>query len=601
MLLEWVLKRETHTVAKYLTYEKRRERWVFQMRIPPNVRTEFDGKTTIRRHIGNVSYDDAVARATLWSTELKELFCKIAHTQNASNRTKSATWSVVHFEFNDDIAQRLIATWRTTQARMVTMQIEALRGTSDHAWQELATRFHAHMTEAQDQMRQYDSGVVHAALRRLEREYAFRLSRSTTDLNRWAADFHFARVQFFSDCIKVLRQEMSINELAPRPTLQLPLADLWGTPVEQLTDTWVEHRSTDGIPINLKTLQKYAAIASDLSSVITRRAVESLQQADLIALKRKWALNGNGAGTINGKLQMLKTLLRPYLASDRISVLFDRCRVKAPRKRVARLPFTDSQLRRLIEAVNQSPQTRIADRVLIYMLLLLGTRVEEIYQLTAKDVETVEYGWIIRFADNAQTGQGDSELKNDESARRMPLLRGIFPEMDAWIDSHRSSEYLFPDGSANKYGKRGDAAGKRINGLVRKLFPDDRRLVLQSTRNTAGQVLRRGHVDPRIRQRFLGHADSSLHDKHYDPGALLDSDDFWSGSVAIACHLMRVMGVERLPWVDLHVHYNANIAQDRSDMLKESLWARTKKEAALDMQESEIESPAQLCLEPPPY
>lgn len=85
----------------------------------------------------------------------------------------------------------------------------------------------------------------------------------------------------------------------------------------------------------------------------------------------------------------------------------------------------------------------------------------------------------MRFADKRQTGTGDAQLKNEASARRLPLRRGVSSALDTWLEKRLDAGgYVFPDGSVNKYGIRSASASQRLNRLLRKLYPDDQRLVL---------------------------------------------------------------------------------------------------------------------------
>lgn len=109
---------------------------------------------------------------------------------------------------------------------------------------------------------------------------------------------------------------------------------------------------------------------------------------------------------------------------------------------------------------------------------------------------------------------------------------------------------MFENASCNRHGIRSAAASQRLNRVLRKLIPGERRLVLQSMRNTIGQVLRRAHVDPRVRKRFLGHADTDIHDRHYDPAELLDDTDLLPATEAI----VRWLRVECLGATEPHGH-----------------------------------------------
>lgn len=529
-------------MSKYLTWEKARQRWVFQMRIPESLQSAYGGRTTLRQHLGNIPESEAAARASQLAAHHKAVFEQHRSPAPKPNCTAATTEATLRFALSDDIAQRFIATWRMRRAHEFGQRLQLLRQASDEAWEQLEAEIEESLADARRCLRRGSVELQQQALASIQSDLNIRLEGGGPAMESLTDAFNTGRVAFLSDCLAVVRGDTPVSALAPAPEAQLPLIDLWGDPASRLAEDWKERVLSMGGRVKQKTLDKYQAIAADLGTVLTRRPVQSLTKADVDALKKLWKKKGNSSGTINQKRLILLSMLRPFDCNGRFEELLAHTRTGASAPQAARLAFTNAQIRQFLGTIIGNPSVRRDDQMLVALLILLGTRIEEVFQLRGADFAPTADGWLVRFADRHQTGSGDASLKNSTSARRLPLQRGAFSELDSWLEERiADGGYIFPNGSENKYGTRSDAAGKRLNRLVRALFPDDRRLVLQSTRCTANRTMRRAETDPRIRRRFLGHADTDIHDRHYDPGEQLDDQDLEAGSAALAAYLRDVL------------------------------------------------------------
>ncbi|MHB1241760.1 MAG: hypothetical protein ACYC18_14875 [Gammaproteobacteria bacterium] len=560
-----------------MTWEQHRQRWVFQMRIPVPARPAFGGRTTVRHHLGNLPPPDAIARAGLLAAHYRALFDPQRKPRKGPCAGAPAAHGTLRVFLDTSITRRFIATWRTEQCRAFEARLKPMRQASNADWERLEEELSGSLARAREELRRHDRGSLRAALASIEAQLDVRIEGGEEALNALSQAFNGARVAFLSDCLAVVHGDTPILDLVPDPAAQLPLVGLWGDPASRLTQAWEERLRAVGDPGNPKTRDKYRAIAADLGAILTRRPVQSLTQADLDALKHLWSARGNGPGTVKDKLRILRSLLRPFDPQQQLEALFAYPPSNRRAGRAARLPFTDAQIRGFIDTVMGSQSVREDDQMLLALLILLGTRLEEVYQLRAEDFEANGEGWLVRFADHRQTGVGDAHLKNAASARRLPLRTGVFPRLDVWVRARvEAGGYVFAHGSTNKYGVRSAAAGRRLNRLLRTLYPHDRRLVLQSTRSTANRVMRRADTDPRIRRRFLGHADTGIHDRHYDPGELLDDQDLEAGSAALADFLRDVVRVEDGATVQALVHPQSRPAEHGHGMAYESFGARPK-------------------------
>lgn len=531
-------------MPRYITWEASRGRWTFQLRIPDYARPHFGGRTTIRRHLGAIEEPLAAAKASQLADHFKAIFDQYNPASRAVDHgIRGAADTRVSFLLDANIGARFIATWQMRESRRFRERIDSFRSASEAAWSQWEGELTKSWEKARTDLRRRDTAILNHAIGEIQDELNVLLDGTPDAFTDLAEEFNSARVRFLADCLDVIRGGRSVNSLSPDRTAQLPLTCLWGDPASRLVEHWeARSKATRGF-VNPKTCEKYTGITEDLASILGRRPVQVTSESDLKALIKLWSKRGNGGITINDKLRTLRSLVRPFDKTLRISGIVTGLMTKAEIPHAARLPFTDHQLSMFADVVFHDPKVREDDKILVALMLLLGARIEEIFQLRAEDLDPAPYGWTVRFADHRQTGHGEAELKNNASARRLPLSRGVIPALDRWLDDRLTvSGYLLPNGSRNRYGIRSAAAGQRLNRLLRKLFPDDRRLVLQSTRNTAGRVMRRSHTDPRVRHRLLGHADIGIHDNHYDPAELLDDEDLMSGATAIAAHLSGLLG-----------------------------------------------------------
>lgn len=532
-------------MPKYVTSDGSRNRLIFQMRIPVDVREFFEGRTTIRKHLGNLPEAEASARALQMATHYKAIFAKFrAKTENSRPDCITSKTALL-LTMDTDIARRFIATWKMQQSAQFVQQMDSLRDSPAESWDALADELKQERIDALEQMRRHNLAEFDKAIRMIESTLNIHFDGSHEAMDTLSRDFTSARVAFLKACLGVLSGDIPISSLFPDNTAQLPLVELWGDPAPRLAEHWRETVESSQCYVNPKTLDKYRNISADLGFVLSRRPVQAVTSADLDALKKLWKARGNIATTIKSKLDILKSLIRPFDQEKNLQPLFEMARAVAPVHRASRLPFTDDQLRKFIAVVFDSELLSQDDKMLLALMLLLSARLEEICQLRGEAFEATEKGWLVQIADHRQTGHGKTRLKNDASARRLPLHRDVFPGLDAWLAEHiKDGCYIFPDMRYDRYGKRGSAASKRLNRILRVIFPDDRRLVLQSTRNTASRIMRRADTDPRVRRRFLGHADVGIHDRYYDPGELLDDTDLEAGSVAIANYLRDIFRIE---------------------------------------------------------
>ncbi len=527
-------------MPKYLTWEHKRRRWVFQIRIPVAVQPAFDGRTIIRKHLGDLPMPVAQARAQHLASHYQHLFAKwLAEHDNHQSTVPVHT---MVFVIDDNVIPRFVATWRLEQVHALNERLDTLCAAPVSDWVALESTLLTETGVAREALRRRTSDYFDDVRRSIEKTYRIRLHGDTVAFLALRQALNAERVRVLEESLEVVRGTKSVASLYPDRESLLPLRELWGDPPSRLLDHWVARTRHVGASVNPRTHDKYRSIIRDLDLILIRRPVQSLDRNDVEALTTLWASRNNGDKTIFDKLHILRSLLVPFSSNERIVQLFSTVMAPRPPAQVKRIPFTANQLRKLLVELRARGTDKRDDLVLVMLIFLLAARIEEVYQLVGTDLTPVYNGWLVRIADHDQTGAGSARLKNATSARHLPLHSRDIPILERWLAERAASGgALFRHQSKNRYGIRSAAASKRLNRVIHRLFPDDKRLVLQSLRSTANRVMRQANVDPRIRRRFLGHADDDIHQRHYDPGELLDADDLESGSIALTTFLLDVL------------------------------------------------------------
>lgn len=493
----------------------------------------------IREHIGRVDEDIAAAYARRRTAELDAMFTSLRASHPAAAPQHGP---LERFTLDMSLFPRFLATHRDRRLREFEDELHALQQTSSSDWEAFASRLRAKRSKAKQDFRSAGQENLRQAIADLEKALHVRIQVDPSAEAQIVTAFNNSEIGLWNDCLAILEGEGLLHELFPDPKEKLPLIELWGDSALELATRWHERRTAVGDMIRQKTYSKYQKIAADLGAVLGRRPVQVIGRPDLLVLVQLWQSRGNKPKTIHDKATILKSLLRPYLPHHVLDSLFHDLIGRISSQTASRLPFSASQLTQYLEILRLRPSVSADDIRCVELMILTGARLEEIYQLTAADLQRTEYGWLIRIADSRETGNGEATTKTSTSARILPLVipEALSAELDPWLSNAVDrGGFLFADASTNRFGIRSAAISKRLNRVLREVVPDEKRLVLQSLRNTAGQTLRRQAVDPRVRRRFLGHSDADLHDRHYDPGELLDENDLFPAADAISQWIQR--------------------------------------------------------------
>nr|WP_276595196.1 tyrosine-type recombinase/integrase [Roseateles albus] len=207
--------------------------------------------------------------------------------------------------------------------------------------------------------------------------------------------------------------------------------------------------------------------------------------------------------------------------------------------------LTKEQLTLLLATVFNDRSLPADDRVAVALHALSGTRLEEICAMDACRINWSGEYWLLDIIERgvsltktkakAAIRSGDKGPKNKDSVRQIPVLVSGVPGLHERLGQLKKlageEGKLFFHFIPNKYGMHGGAFSTRMNRRIDEVLGPDRRLVLESLRNTAAPTMRRAGVDPDERRVFMGHAPVDIHSAHYDR---LHADDLVQASTAVA-------------------------------------------------------------------
>ena len=516
----------------YCTFDTARQRHIFQMRVPTDLRSHYP-RAMLKHHLGRQVEGLIAHEAERLAMHYREEFARLRRRHQALPSVTGGV-AVAKLAMDDELAQRFAHTWQLDAARALADTTDRLKGAADTDWEAATEVLAVQLREARQALRQHIDGDFCKTLAAIESRFALRLVMTAPQRDAAIDHFNAQRVSFLKRAAAVLDGESACQTLFPALESLLPLAELWGHPVAALVPSWMARLQRGNRPANPKTRDKFALCADTLAGVLDRRCVESVSRQDMRNVIAAWQQDGNGFKTLETKLGIVVTLLRPYRTPEQLADITRELLPAKPTVNEAyRLPFRTEQLQTLLRVL-QGSANHPADVWLFVLLLMTGARLEEVCQLEARDCGWSDYYAFVTIADQRQVGNGEVQIKNAASARILPLQLSAVPGMAEWFSARLAAGgRLFPEMQANAYGDFGGAASKRINRLINTHLSRDRRLVLQSTRQTVAVTLRRLGVDARVRRRFLGHEDEGLHEQVYDPGERLEFADLLPAADAI--------------------------------------------------------------------
>jgi integrase len=214
-----------------------------------------------------------------------------------------------------------------------------------------------------------------------------------------------------------------------------------------------------------------------------------------------------------GRWRCVATILRHAASEDMIDTSPMAGREYVARKQKAsdarkkkRLTFSVPQIELLFKLANELEASREHRDVdtgwFIRLLLFTGARGEELAQLHARDVTTINGVACIRIHD-----EGANNIKNNASLRDTPLHSELLKMgFLKFVESRKGAPRIFsslkPDGKGRIY----SAMSARLCRLFRKNGIKDSRIVPHSARHTLTDCLRMAGVPAEGQDDIIGHA-----------------------------------------------------------------------------------------------
>jgi len=437
----------------------------------------------------------------------------------------------------------------------------SLRAKKSSAFDDAMRNAQAVSQVIRDQMRRAELRPAIDALVELELRLKFRIIvECISDLDSLVVEIHRSRLQALQEWIHVLDGLQTIDGALPPASRLLPLPHLWGSSAQDCFDSWKARRKRD-CP---KTNDKYESIARAFSDVLGGVCVEYMQTQHVNLFLSHMRAIGNMDGTIANKMGIAKTLFgRVIISHDAQQALKDESPKiqKGTTGAACRDSFTKQQLTVLLDSVFNDRSLYADDRVAAALHALSGARLEEICALDASRIKWTGEYWLLDIVERgvsltkaqaiAAKKSGDKGPKNQASVRQVPVIvsgiHGLHERLTKLKQIAGKDGKLFNHFTPNKYGMYGGAFSTRLNRRIDEVLGPDRRLVLESLRNTAAPTMRRAGVDPDERRVFMGHAPVDIHSAHYDR---LHAEDLVKAATAVSDMVTEALEGIEFPRLD---------------------------------------------------
>ena len=482
---------------------------------------------------------------------------------NLPSSTASLPWTIARhtlLRFDDAMAARLDATLLRDALGYLAKFDALIRSLGDDELEKLIAYLQSQDRKIRGQTRRADDADARKLLADMESRHRFTLVTESAEQERAVVDvINRARSKIIASWQAVLEGTSTFAAEMPPSERGLLLQSLTGASPHKCLEHWA---SIKGGERNLKTYDKFRDIADDLAAMLDGQCVEALTRDHVRLYADYLRARGNSLNTVHGKLSICLTLLSSCnLASDTRRAFADirPAKARARQHSAPRQPFTLDQLGALLQGVFADTSLPADDRVIVALQALAGARLEEICSLTGPQLAWTGQHWTVDFVEadvlrkpsNRPMKQPRAEgLKCLDSVRTIPVnvssIRGLHERLLA-LKKAAGKGRLFSHLTANRYGSFGSAVGKRLNKRIDQIVGEDRRLVLESLRNTAAPAMRRAGIDSDERRMFMGHAPVDIHGRHYD---LPTTEDLLGASQAVSGMVAQALSGRDYPALD---------------------------------------------------
>jgi integrase len=217
--------------------------------------------------------------------------------------------------------------------------------------------------------------------------------------------------------------------------------------------------------------------------------------------------------TVRRKLALVRAVLQAA-AADGLPIdpqAIERLSAKGLREsggtRRQRRPFTQGEAALLWSLSRQQQGPRPFDRWAFPLGLSLGCRLEELVGLTGEDVRQIDGVWVVEIQPTE-----DRRLKNDSSARRVPIPKALEREgFTSWAQQ-QGQGLLFPEPEPPAADpRRSHYASIRLGKIIRNQAGiSDPTAVFHSCRHFVGQGLTDAGIEQRLIEQIQGHSSKSM-------------------------------------------------------------------------------------------
>jgi len=295
------------------------------------------------------------------------------------------------------------------------------------------------------------------------------------------------------------------GEVIETPRIPPLGSQLHGLTFLQVLDKW----KLEAKP-KIKTVAEWELVISRFNALHGSLPIEQITKAHLVAYKDSRLKNGNAPATVTKQLGALSSLLQ-YSVDNGLLTINVAAGVRVAKIKVvkrARLPYEIEDLNKIfscpIYASEERPQGGAGEAAYWLPLLALytGARLEELGQLTRKDIKQADNIWCISITDEAE----GTSLKTHSSRRVVPLhpelIRLGFVEY-AQLQRERVFPALKTDGHRSQTGNFSKWWGR----YARKTIGiEDGRKVFHSFRHAFKDACRNSGIHQEIHDAFTGHS-----------------------------------------------------------------------------------------------
>lgn len=445
---------------------------------------------------------------------------------------------------SEEQLQRLAATYLRDAIERLVEVSDIFRNLSDAEVTDVVARLQKARQQVRDETRRGQNESAMAVLTATEERHCFAWGVECAAQERALVDIiNSVRGKALDLWTSILCGDVAIADAGPSREDGLLLQSLVGASSMQCLEHWSRIR---GGQRNLKTYEKYRVVALDLQALLGGQSVLALTQEHVKLYADYLGARRNGLKTVRDKLGICSTLLRSWPVPKATKLALEEWRPKkadAHQEGAARNALDAGQVGDYLSFIFNDRTLPPDDRVIVALQALSGARVEEICSLRGEQLHCADGYWVFDFAESrvlshlpesAKTSVKPKRLKSGDSVRKIPIMvsgvRGLHERLVA-LKAQAGAGLLFSHLSPNKYGIYSGALSMRLNHRMDDVLGEDKRLVLESLRNTAAPTLRRANVDDWARHRFLGHGPRDIHERHYD---LLTVEDFITSARAVS-------------------------------------------------------------------